>query len=267
MIQPFVITLREGVEAFLIVAISIAFLKKSGRHRLLPAVYWGAGVSVLLSIGVGILLRQGVNQSLWEGILAAVAAALVGSLIVYMWRAARTMKRDIETKLEAAAESSSGIAAFGGVFLFTLLMMTREGMEAALLLISVSFQMASLPFIGGAVLGLFMAGGIALLWARFGHRVNLGLFFQTTAIFLLVFVVQLFIYSFHELCEAGLMPNSEVLHAATEPYGPDGHYGRLLSYSLVFLPVVWLVFSSLLHKMKQGVHPALNARTVRQKGH
>ena len=266
MIQPFVITLREGVEAFLIIAISIAFLKKSGRHHLLAAVYWGAGVSVLLSVGVGILLRQGINQSMWEGILAAVAAALVGTLIVYMWRTARTMKRDIEAKLEAATESARGIAAFGGVFLFTLLMITREGMEAALLLISVSFQMSTLPFIGGAILGLFMAAAIALLWARYGHRVNLGLFFQVTALFLLVFVVQLFIYSFHEFCEAGIFPNSEVLHAATEPYGPDGQYGRLLSYSLVLLPLGWLAFSSLLQKIKPGVHPALNTRIVQEKG-
>ncbi|MBZ5536807.1 MAG: FTR1 family protein [Acidobacteriia bacterium] len=265
MFQAFVITLREGVEAFLIVAISIAFLRKSGRSRLLAAVYWGTAVSVALSIGVGMLLRQGVNQSLWEGILAAIAAVLVGTLILYMWRAARSMKRDIETRLEAATQSSSRIAAFGAVFLFTLLMITREGMEAALLLISMSFQMASLPFLAGAILGLFMAAGIAVLWAQYGHRVNLGLFFQTTAIFLLVFVVQLFIYSFHELCEAGVFPNSEVLHAATEPYGPDGHYGRLLSYSLVFLPVVWLFFSSLLHKMKHSPHPALNARTVQEK--
>ena len=137
-------------------------------------------------------------------------------------------------------------------------------MEAALLLISMSFQLASLPFLAGAILGLFMAAAIALLWARYGHRVNLGLFFQTTAIFLLVFVVQLFIYSFHELCEAGVFPNSEALHAATEPYGPDGHYGRLLSYSLVFLPVAWLLFSSLLHKMKQAPHPALTPRTVQE---
>ncbi|MBZ5553134.1 MAG: FTR1 family protein [Acidobacteriia bacterium] len=264
MFQAFIITLREGVEAFLIVAISIAFLKKSGRAKLLGAVYWGTAVSVALSIGFGMLLRQGVNQSLWEGILAAIAAVLVGTLILYMWRAARTMKRDIETRLEAATHNAGRIASFAAVFFFTLLMITREGMEAALLLISMSFQLASLPFLAGAILGLFMAAAIALLWARYGHRVNLGLFFQTTAIFLLVFVVQLFIYSFHELCEAGVFPNSEALHAATEPYGPDGHYGRLLSYSLVFLPVAWLLFSSLLHKMKQAPHPALTPRTVQE---
>lgn len=263
--QAFVITLREGVEAFLIVAISIAFLKKSGRERLLPAVYWATVLSVLLSIGAGVLLRQGANQSLWEGVLAAIAAVLVGTLIIYMWRSARTMKRDIESRLEAATLGANSTAAFWAVFLFTLLMITREGMEAALMLISISFHMASLPFIGGAVVGLLMAAGIALLWARYGYRVNLGLFFQTTAIFLLVFVAQLLIYSFHELCEAGVFPNSEVLHAATEPYGPDGYYGRLLSYSLVVLPLAWLFFSSLLHKIKSTPQPALSPQTVPEK--
>lgn len=250
MIQSFIITTREGVEAFLIIAISIAFLKKSGRQKLLSAVYWGIAISIFLSVGAGLWLHQGVNQSLWEGVLAGIAAVLVGSLILYMWRAARTMKRDIESHLQSAAEQSSNQAAYFGVFFFTLLMITREGMETALLLISVSFQIASLPFIGGALLGILAAAAIALLWARYGHRVNLGLFFQTTAIFLLVFVVQLLIYAFHELCEAGLFPNSEVLHAATEPYGPDGHYGRLLSYGLVIFPLVWLLFSSVVHKVK-----------------
>ena len=63
---------------------------------------------------------------------------------------------------------------------------------------------------------------VAWLWSRYGHRVNLALFFQVTAVFLLVFVVQLLIYGFHELTEANIFPNSEPLHGATEPYGPDG---------------------------------------------
>ena len=67
---------------------------------------------------------------------------------------------------------------------------------------------------------------MAWLWSRYGHRVNLGVFFQVTAVFLLVFVVQLLIYGFHELTEANIFPYSEPLHWATEPYGPDGRYGQ-----------------------------------------
>ena len=76
-----------------------------------------------------------------------------------------------------------------------------------------------------------------MLWSRYGHRVNLALFFQVTAIFLLVFVAQLLIYGFHELTEANLFPNSEALHWATEPYGPDGIYGQYLTYLLVAMPL------------------------------
>ena len=82
-----------------------------------------------------------------------------------------------------------------------------------------------------------------MLWSRYGHRVNLGLFFQVTAIFLLVFVVQLLIYGFHELTEANLFPNSEALHLATEPYGPDGIYGQYLTYLLVVGPLSWLLYA------------------------
>jgi high-affinity iron transporter len=78
--------------------------------------------------------------------------------------------------------------------------------------------------------------------------VNLSRFFQVTAIFLLVFVVQLFIYGFHELAEANVLPNSAVLHGATEPYGPDGIYGHYLTYLLVALPLGWLAVSSLFRR-------------------
>src|SRR6187402_2255632 len=114
MLRAFVITLREGLEAFLIVAISLAYLKKSQQHRLIGAVHWGIGVSLLLSAGAAYLFSQAANQALWEGVLAL-----------------------------AASVSRTGPAAFLGVFMFTLLMITREGMETALLLGSIFFQIGS----------------------------------------------------------------------------------------------------------------------------
>ena len=86
---------------------------------------------------------------------------------------------------------------------------------------------------------------MAVVWVRWGHRINLGLFLQVSAVFLLVFVVQLLLYGFHELTEANLFPGSEALHWATEPYGPDGIYGKLLSYLLVILPMAWLAIAAL----------------------
>lgn len=249
MLQSFVITLREGLEAFLIVAISLAYLRKSGRHQLVPAVRWGIGVSIVLSVGAGLLFQRASNQALWEGILASVAAVLVASLIVHMWKHAKRLKREIESRLEASA-LRTGAKAFAGVFLFTLLMITREGMETAMLMGTLLFQVRAMDVIAGAVGGTLCAACVAWLWSRYGHLVNLALFFQVTAVFLSVFVVQLFIYGFHELTEANIFPYSEPLHWATEPYGPDGRYGQYLSYGLVILPVAWLVFAGLFEKRK-----------------
>ena len=247
MIQAFVITLREGLEAFLIVAISLAYLKKTGRGALLPAVHWGIAVSIALSIAAGFLLAQADNQALWEGLLALTAAVLVCSLTVHMWRAGKRMKREIEGRLEASSVKV-GQAAFWGVFGFTLLMITREGMETALLMTQLIFTVQSTQIIVGAGAGTLSAAFIAWLWSRYGYRVNLSRFFQVTAVFLLVFVVQLLIYGIHELTEANVFPNSQPLHDATEPFGPDGTYGQYLTYLLVILPVGWLVVSSIVHR-------------------
>ena len=119
-------------------------------------------------------------------------------------------------------------------------MSTREGMETALLLNALCFQMQSYSLFSGALAGLVCAGGVAWLWSRYGHRVNLLRFFQVTSIFLTVFVIQLLIYGFHELTEANIFPYSEPLHWATEPYGPDGRYGQYLTYMLIVLPISWL---------------------------
>jgi high-affinity iron transporter len=252
MLQAFVITLREGLEAFLIVAISLAYLRKSGRHELVRAVHWGIALSILLSIGAAYLFQRASNQALWEGILALVAAVSVMSLTVHMWRSARRIKRDIEGHLHTSS-LKKGSAAFLGVFAFTLLMISREGMETALLMGTLFFQVKALDIILGAVVGTLSAAFIAWLWSRYGHRVNLGLFFQVTAVFLLVFVIQLFIYGFHELTEANIFPYSEPLHWATEPYGPDGRYGQYLTYLLVTLPLGWLVLSSLMPQSRGSV--------------
>jgi high-affinity iron transporter len=227
MLQAFVITLREGLEAFLIVAISLAYLRKSGRRELIPAVHWGIALSVFISIGAAFLFHRASNHALWEGLHA------------------RRIKGEIEGHLSSEA-LKTGASAFTGVFLFTLLMITREGMETALLMGTLLFQQTPMNVIAGAAVGTLSAAFVAWLWSRYGHRVNLGVFFQVTAVFLLIFVAQLLIYGFHELTEANIFPYSEPLHWATEPYGPDGRYGRYLTYLLVMLPLGWLAFSSLM---------------------
>src|SRR5471032_2236043 len=133
MLQALVITLREGLEAFLIVAISLSYLRKTGRAALASAVHWGIGVAVAVSALGGYLLFHSLNQEWLDGPLALIAAASVTWMIVHMWRTGRRMKGDIEGRLQSSSVRP-GAAAFTGVFLFTLLMISREGMETALLL-------------------------------------------------------------------------------------------------------------------------------------
>src|SRR6185295_15884366 len=115
MLQAFVITLREGLEAFLIVAISLAYLRKSGRRELIPAVRWGIAIAIAISIAAAFLFARAANQALWEGLLAVAAAISVASLTVHMWRTARRIKHDIEGHLRSST-LKTGRAAFLGVF-------------------------------------------------------------------------------------------------------------------------------------------------------
>jgi high-affinity iron transporter len=241
MLQALVITLREGIEAFLIVAISLTYLRKSGRQALLGAVHWGLVAAIGVSGFAGFLLYNAANQEWLEGPLALVAAASVTWMVVHMWRAGRRMKGDIEGHLRASSQKP-GAAAFAGVFLFTMLMVTREGMETALLLMQLR-ETASLVL--GALIGIAGAAGLAWLWTRYGHRVNLGLFFQVTAIFLFVFVVQLVISGAHEMAEQNYLPASRAIHEATEAWGPDSPFGHLLTYLMVILPLGWLAVKAL----------------------
>jgi high-affinity iron transporter len=244
MYSALMITLREGIEAFLIVAITLAYLKKTGRGALAGAVYAGVAVALVVSWLASLGFAQAENKPLWEGVLALVTAVLVTTFTVYVLRTAKTMKRELETRLENAA--AGGRWAWWGVFGFTVLAITREGMEAALLLTSSFVQSDMQDFFAGALIGLLAAAGIAALWGRFGHRVNIARFLQVTAVFLLLFVVQLAIYAFHEFTEAGVLPlDNDYWHLATEPYGPEGVYGHWLSYGLVALPLAWLLIASI----------------------
>ena len=241
MLQASVITLREGLEAFLIVAISLAYLRQSGRQALVGAVHWGIVAAVAVSILGGYLLFNAANQEWLEGPLAIAAAISVSWMVVHMWRAGRRMKGDIEGHLRASS-ARPGAAAFAGVFLFTLLMVSREGMETALLLMQLR---NTLQLAAGAAIGVAGAVAVAWLWSRYGRRVNLALFFQVTAIFLFVFVVQLLIAGTHEMAEQRYLPYSDVIHQATEAWGPDSAFGHLLTYLLVILPLAWLGMKAL----------------------
>ncbi|MEO7971478.1 MAG: FTR1 family protein [bacterium] len=258
MLNSFIIVLREGFESFLLVAVILSYVKKSGAKWLTTAVYAAIVAGLSVSAGLGYLLSAGVdesrlerlfgatagayigqflgNESLREGVLGVVAIVMVGTLVIHMWRTGPKLRERMNQRLGQVSSRTSKLAAVGGVFLFTFLMITREGMETALMLMQVREQLLT-----GALLGLCAAGLFAWGWARFAHLINVRRFFQVTGIFLLLFMIQVAIYSFHEFSEAGLLPNSEVLHVATEKFSPDGIYGKWFSLAMVSFCALWLL--------------------------
>ena len=280
MLNSFIIVLREGFESFLLVAVIVSYLRKSGQRWLTSTVYIAIVMALSASAGLGYVLRQGVddsvvqsifgstlgayvsqflaNESLREGILGVVAIVMVGSLVIYMWRTGPKVQQRMRDRLGAVSSRSSKIAAVAGIFLFTFLMITREGMETALMLL----QVHGSEMLGGALLGLCAAGGFAWAWAKFGHLINVKRFFQVTGIFLLLFMVQVGIYSFHEFSEAGLLPNSDMLHAATEKFSPDGLYGKWFSVVMISVCALWLVGGWLMDKLKHTRQSAISLGQV-----
>ncbi|HEY7113137.1 MAG TPA: FTR1 family protein [Thermoanaerobaculia bacterium] len=238
--QGFTIALREGIESFLIVALTLSYLKRTGRARLSRAVWTGVAVSIVTCTAAGYLFSKAENHSLWEGILALVAAALVGSFLVYMKRVSSHLKSDIEHRLETEAAAATAAGAFWGVFGFTVLMITREGMETALLVVTALFQMKSAAVVTGLSLGTLAAVAIAALWTRLGRGVDVRALLNISAVFLAIFLVQLLLYGVHELAEARVFPSSQAIHDATEILGPDGKIGHLLAYLLAIVPTAWL---------------------------
>ncbi|HEU5236717.1 MAG TPA: FTR1 family protein, partial [Pyrinomonadaceae bacterium] len=259
MLQSFIIILREGFESFLLVAVIFSYLRKSGRKQLTSAVYSGIGVALALSGGLGYLLFKmqtgGAdsvekyfgpsvagflgNEALREALLGVIAIVMVASLVIYMWRHGASLKTRMEGRLSQVSSKPAGWVAFVGIFLFTALTITREGMETALMLL----QVRSPRLVWGALFGLLAAVGLAWAWAHFGHLINVKRFFQVTGIFLLLFMAQVAIYTFHEFSEAGLLPNSEALHAATEKFSPEGLYGQWFSVVMVGVCAAWLIGS------------------------
>jgi high-affinity iron transporter len=241
MIPALIIVFREGFEAFLSVAIIFAFLRKTGRDWLRPAVYAGIVASIIASFALGWWLMR-VNQSFWEGVLGLVAAVLVASFVVHVWRTAPKMKGDMERRLDAYSSPASRLMAVAGVFFFTTLMVTREGMETALMLI----QVRNSRFILGSLLGIAAAAAMSWAWAHYGHRIDVKRFFQVTGLFLLLFTIQILFYSIHEFSEAEVLGRwSEAIHNATEPYSPVGVYGKWISVLMVGLCAAWLLGASM----------------------
>jgi high-affinity iron transporter len=242
MLQTLLISFREGLEALLIVAIAALYLRRTGREALVGAIRAGVATALVLSALLGVVLsRVGAMSPAWEGLMAWIAAAAVMSCTVHMLRMGKHMKRQIDGKLGAATQKQ-GSAGWWGVFLFAVFMVGREGVETATMIASLAVNGDLAHMAWGGATGFALAAWIAWLWTRHGSKVNLSRFFQVTAVFMVVFSLQLVLYGFHEFTEGGLIPglDNAYWHAATEDLA-EGAVAQVVSLLMVALPSVWLV--------------------------
>lgn len=249
--ETMLITFREGLEAFLIVAIMLAYITKTGRLNLVKPMWAGVIAAVAVSATTGWHIRELAQEPVWEGSLAMIAGALVASLTYFVMKSAKSIRADIHQKIDRQA-SQSGVLAEIGIFFFTVLMISREGMETALMLGAMGSKESGGMLIGWGLAGLALAGLIGFAWIKQSHRINLRLFMQVTGVFLIMFSLHLFLYGLHELSEMNLLPLSYdanvSFHLATEPFEPSEPIGQAITYSLIVVPCAWLAFAWLRDK-------------------
>jgi high-affinity iron transporter len=205
MLQAFIITLREGVEAALIVGITLAYLAKIGRNDLRKSVYAGLAAAFVGSIGVAVVLsRLKLNEDVFEGWVMLVAAVFVITMIVFMMKTGRKMKGEIESKLGLLARGDAWI----GLFLFVFLMVLREGAETVLLLSAVTLNSTELMSFIGTLSGVVVAVLFGAMFVKGSVKINLQKFFRVTTAILFLVAGQLIISGLHELSENGVLPSS-----------------------------------------------------------
>src|SRR5271167_3984172 len=205
MLQAFIITLREGVEAALIVGITLAYLAKIGRNDLRKAVYAALAAAFVGSIGVAVVLsRFKLNEDVFEGWVMLVAAVFVVTMIIFMMRTGRKLKGQIEGKLGTLAEQGSSV----GVFLFVFLMVLREGAETVLMLSAVTLNSSELMSFIGTLSGVVVAVLFGVMFVKGSVKINLQKFFKVTTAILFLVAGQLVISGLHELSENGVLPSS-----------------------------------------------------------
>jgi high-affinity iron transporter len=240
----FLIGLREGLEAALVVGILVAYLIRSDRRELLPHVWIGVAIATAVSLGAGAALTfgpRGLSAQAEEaiaGTLSALAVGLITWMIFWMARTARDLRRHLETSLDAAISTGKG-----AIVAMSLLAVGREGLETAVFLwAGIDTAGAGFGPIAGAVLGL--AGAIGLGWViyRGALRVNLRAFFRWTGLVLIVIAAGILAHAVHDFQDAGALPGTGALAfdvSATIP--PGSWHATLLAGAFNFSPATtWL---------------------------
>jgi high-affinity iron transporter len=238
LLSAFLIALREGVEASLVVGIVLVYLARTGRTHLSRYVWGGVAVAVALSLAVAIVLeRFNINEDGFEGLLYLVAAFFVVTMILWMNRIAKHLKREIEEKVEKYA-GRGGSAAGWGIGLFVFLMVLREGAELALVLRTVEMSTEGLQAWIGTVAGIAAAVAVGLFFFKGTLKVPLHRFFAVTSSILILVAVQLAVTGLHELSEARWIPSSRTEMAVLGPIVRN----ELFFFIFVFGAVVVMIF-------------------------
>ncbi len=231
MLPSFLLALREGLEAALIIGIVLGALRKFDRGGLSRVVWLGAGgagaFSVIVAVGlhtVGVSL-EGAAEQIFEGFTMLLAAGVLTWMIFWMQRQARSIKGDLEAEVRQAALSASGKALFSLAFLAVL----REGVELALFLTAASMTSGAQQTLVGGLLGLGAAAVLGWLLFATTVRLNLRSFFQVTSVLLLLFAAGLVAYGVHEFNEVGWIPALVAPLWNTNPVLDEGSFvGQLL---------------------------------------
>jgi high-affinity iron transporter len=208
-----VVVLREGFEASLVVGIVCAFLDRTGRRDGFGAVWAGVAAALALSLAVGAALfaagaeLKGSPEAVFEGTVMLVAAGLLTWMIFWMRSRARTLRKEIEGRAQAALDAGSAV----GLALVVFIGVTREGIETALFLFSAVEGSNTMVSLVASLLGAAGAVGLGYLFYRGSHRLNLRTFFTATSALLLLFAGYLLASGLHDLSEAGVFPESEAV--------------------------------------------------------
>ncbi|MBF8249370.1 MAG: DUF2318 domain-containing protein [Bacteroidetes bacterium] len=240
MLETLIITFREGVEIALIVGILLVYLRTNDKSELKKYVHFGLAASLVASVIVAVILEKlSLDYELFEGYLMFIAAAFVTTMIVWMWRTSRHIRNDIEQKVGGMVkEATSSWRLMLGVFLFTFLMVAREGIETVIFLRAASGSTVFSSGVLGAVLGIALSVAFGVFFVKGSIRVDVGRFLNVTAIVLLIFIAQLIVNGVHEFYELGVFPASPKMMGIV---GPIVRNNLLFILAIVSIPAIMFI--------------------------